>query len=124
MNTLILNTIEVVDVPEVALAAAEDLEDTRERLAELVDWMSESCAEQALRPRHDDDLRGLRRQPARSAPATRMECKVCWYVYDPAEGDVVWQIPPGTPFAAAAAALDAAPTARPPRTSSWCCPMT
>ena len=43
MNTLILNTIEVVAVPEVALAAAEDLEDTRERLAELVAWMSESC---------------------------------------------------------------------------------
>jgi hydrogenase-1 operon protein HyaF len=43
MNTLILNTIEVVDVPEVAVAAAEDLDDTRERLAELIDWMSESC---------------------------------------------------------------------------------
>jgi hydrogenase-1 operon protein HyaF len=43
MNTLILNTIEVVDVPEVALAAPEDLDDTRERLAELIDWMSESC---------------------------------------------------------------------------------
>ncbi len=28
-----------------------------------------------------------------------MECKICWYVYDPAEGDVVWQIAPGTPFA-------------------------
>jgi hydrogenase-1 operon protein HyaF len=47
MNTLILNTIEVVDVPEVVLAAAEDLADSRERLAELVDWMSESCAEAA-----------------------------------------------------------------------------
>ena len=35
MNTLILNTIEVVDVPEVALAAAEDLADSRDRLAEL-----------------------------------------------------------------------------------------
>jgi rubredoxin len=29
----------------------------------------------------------------------RMECKVCWHVYDPAEGDVVWQVPEGTPFA-------------------------
>jgi rubredoxin len=29
---------------------------------------------------------------------TRMECKVCWYVYDPAEGDVVWQVPAGTSF--------------------------
>jgi len=31
-------------------------------------------------------------------PATRMECKVCWYVYEPAAGDDVWQIPPGTPW--------------------------
>lgn len=30
----------------------------------------------------------------------RMECGVCWSVYDPAEGDPVWQIPPGTPFSA------------------------
>jgi len=43
MNTLILNTIEVVEIPEVALAADEDLVDTRGRLAELIDWMSESC---------------------------------------------------------------------------------
>jgi rubredoxin len=33
------------------------------------------------------------------APTTRYECKVCWHVYDPAEGDPVWQIAPGTPFA-------------------------
>jgi len=33
-------------------------------------------------------------------PGTRLECKVCWYVYDPAQGDTVWQVPPGTPFAA------------------------
>ena len=30
----------------------------------------------------------------------KMECGVCWHVYDPAEGDSVWQIPPGTPFSA------------------------
>ena len=30
----------------------------------------------------------------------RMECGVCWHVYDPSEGDPVWQAPPGTPFAA------------------------
>lgn len=29
---------------------------------------------------------------------TQLECKICWYVYDPAQGDDVWQIPPGTPF--------------------------
>lgn len=33
-------------------------------------------------------------------PDTRLECKICWHVYDPAEGDEYWQIPPGTPFAA------------------------
>ncbi len=31
-------------------------------------------------------------------PQTRLECKICWYVYDPALGDEVWQIPPGTAF--------------------------
>jgi hydrogenase-1 operon protein HyaF len=42
MQTLILNTFEVVEVPEVAMAAAEDLADSRERLQELLDWMGES----------------------------------------------------------------------------------
>ena len=33
-------------------------------------------------------------------PGARLECKICWQVYDPAEGDPrVWQIAPGTPFA-------------------------
>ncbi len=32
-------------------------------------------------------------------PEARFECGVCWSVYDPAEGDPVWQIAPGTPFA-------------------------
>jgi rubredoxin len=36
--------------------------------------------------------------PARIGTATRLECKICWYVYDPATGDEYWQIPPGTPF--------------------------
>lgn len=30
---------------------------------------------------------------------TRMECGICWQVYDPEVGDPVWQIAPGTPFA-------------------------
>ncbi|RNJ42746.1 rubredoxin [Mesorhizobium erdmanii] len=29
----------------------------------------------------------------------QMECGICWHVYDPAEGDPVWQIAPGTSFA-------------------------
>ena len=43
-------------------------------------------------------------QPAeerqRAGAATRFECKICWHVYDPAAGDPVWQVTPGTPFSA------------------------
>lgn len=28
----------------------------------------------------------------------RLECRICWYVYDPAVGDEFWQVPAGTPF--------------------------
>ncbi len=31
---------------------------------------------------------------------TRLECKICWHVYDPKEGCDYWQVPPGTPFSA------------------------
>jgi hydrogenase-1 operon protein HyaF len=37
MATLILNTLEVVDVPQVARAAPEDIEDSRRRLVEIVE---------------------------------------------------------------------------------------
>jgi rubredoxin len=30
---------------------------------------------------------------------TRMECGICWAVYDPSLGDPVAQVPPGTAFA-------------------------
>lgn len=29
-----------------------------------------------------------------------LECGVCWWVYDPAKGEDVWDTPPGTPFSA------------------------
>ncbi|MDO5530760.1 rubredoxin [Sutterella sp.] len=29
---------------------------------------------------------------------TRMQCRVCWYIYDPEEGCPEESIPPGTPF--------------------------
>jgi rubredoxin len=29
----------------------------------------------------------------------RMECRICWHVYDPAKGDELGQVPPGTAFA-------------------------
>jgi hydrogenase-1 operon protein HyaF len=44
-QTLILNTIEVTRMPEAAVAAREDIVETRARLADLVDWMSQSIAE-------------------------------------------------------------------------------
>ena len=31
---------------------------------------------------------------------TRLECKICWWVYDPAVGDETRQIDAGTPFTA------------------------
>jgi hydrogenase-1 operon protein HyaF len=44
MQTLILDTLEVTAMPEVALAATEDLAETRDRLADLVAWMGDSLA--------------------------------------------------------------------------------
>lgn len=38
-DALILNTLEVTDVPEVARAAAEDLADSAERLAKVLEWI-------------------------------------------------------------------------------------
>ena len=32
-------------------------------------------------------------------PQDRLECGICWWVYDPATGDETRRIPPGTPFA-------------------------
>jgi rubredoxin len=34
----------------------------------------------------------------RLTDSSRLECRICWYVYDPAEGDPQEQIEPGTPF--------------------------
>ena len=48
------------------------------------------------------DHEGLRHpgfgHAAEVGPSTRLECRICWTVYDPAEGDAHWQIPPGTAF--------------------------
>lgn len=43
MNTLILDTLEVVDMPEAARAAAEDYEDSMVRLGELLGWLREDA---------------------------------------------------------------------------------
>ena len=31
-------------------------------------------------------------------PDSTLECRICWYVYDPSQGDEIEQIPPGTAF--------------------------
>jgi rubredoxin len=35
---------------------------------------------------------------SRIGPTTRMQCKVCWHIYDPAEGSPEWGVPPETSF--------------------------
>lgn len=30
--------------------------------------------------------------------STQLECGICWWVYDPALGDPVWNVLPNTPF--------------------------
>jgi rubredoxin len=42
---------------------------------------------------HDGDARHLH-------PDDKLECGICWWVYDPAVGDAAGGIPPGTPFPA------------------------
>ena len=45
MQTLILNTLEITEMPEVAVAAQEDLAESAGRLTELLQWLSDSLAE-------------------------------------------------------------------------------
>ncbi|NLH80604.1 MAG: rubredoxin [Phyllobacteriaceae bacterium] len=33
-----------------------------------------------------------------AASDAKFECGICWHVYDPADGDPVWQVAPGTAF--------------------------
>lgn len=37
-------------------------------------------------------------QASRLADECVLECRICWYRYDPSLGDPVWQVLPGTPF--------------------------
>lgn len=41
-------------------------------------------------------------------PDDKLECGICWWVYDPTEGDDMRGIPPGIPFA--------------DLPGDWCCP--
>ena len=82
MDEIILDTLEIGGVPVVALAATEDFRNSSERLREIYEAYFPMSFENFDAPR---DV---------SANA-KMECGVCWHVYDPALGDDVWQIPPG-----------------------------
>ena len=50
---------------------------------------------EAAAPRFEGSYLGDR---ARLPADARLECKICWWVYDPAIGDPVWQIAPGVAF--------------------------
>ena len=52
-------------------------------------------ATMATGPRFEGSYLG---DAARLPAGARLECKICWWVYDPALGDPVWQVVPGTPF--------------------------
>ena len=107
-DAMILNSIEVVDMPEVACAARGP---GRFGTAPA---RGDGMGEPDLTP--GSPAWGDRSQVP---PDARLECKICWWVYDPAEGDAVWQIPPGTAFAdlpATGAARSATP-----RPASFCC---
>jgi hydrogenase-1 operon protein HyaF len=39
MNAILLDTLEITRMPEVALAAADDIADAIERLQEALDWL-------------------------------------------------------------------------------------
>ncbi|MFD2642807.1 hydrogenase expression/formation protein [Pseudomonas japonica] len=44
-DALILDTIEITDLPQVLLAAPEDLADSLERFADVIQWFREECQE-------------------------------------------------------------------------------
>ncbi|ECB4657767.1 hydrogenase-1 operon protein HyaF2 [Salmonella enterica subsp. enterica serovar Fulica] len=90
MNTLLQDMIEIADIPDIAVAGIDDIEDAYAGLKNTLEWLKEYPVTE-------------------NEPVVRMECKVCWWVYDPALGDDVWQIPPGVPF-------NQLP-------DYWCCPV-
>jgi hydrogenase-1 operon protein HyaF len=42
MDTVILNSVEVTDMPDVACAAPEDLADSTERITEVLKWVRQA----------------------------------------------------------------------------------
>lgn len=46
-DALILDTIEVTDLPEVVLAAPEDIADSLERFEDIIQWFEDECTESA-----------------------------------------------------------------------------
>jgi len=67
-DTVILNSVEVVDVPEVACAAPEDLADSAQRLAEVLAWVA-SEAQSAAATASTAATTEASTAPATAAPA-------------------------------------------------------
>ncbi len=70
MNTLLQDMIEIADIPDIAVAGIDDIEDAYAGLKNTLEWLKEYPVTE-------------------NEPVVRMECKVCWWVYDPALGDDV-----------------------------------
>jgi rubredoxin len=57
----------------------------------------------SAKPIHErpTEERPVEKRPVEQLPAVEnilMECRICWQVYDPEQGDDLGQIAPGTPF--------------------------
>ena len=89
MGNVILDTLEIGGVPVSVLAAREDFEDSAERLGEILEAFTLMS-----RP-FEGSYMG---DGSKIADDTRLECGICWWVYDPALGDEDRQIAPGTAF--------------------------
>ena len=56
-----------------------------------------------------NERRSARADDPRLSAGTKLECKICWWVYDPAEGDPRRQVAAGTAFSELP--------------EDWCCPQ-
>ncbi len=61
---------------------------------------------------------------SRIADDTRLECKICWYVYDPAVGDTRLAGPARHARSRSCRSTGSARSATACASSSWCSPMT
>lgn len=99
-NTLLQDMIEIGRIPDIVLAGNDDFSASKQRIDEVLLWLERDANSTSnLVSTRSTSVNTTRQSHATTLPDNvRMECKICWWVYDPALGDEVWQIPPGTPF--------------------------